>query len=307
MVSSPHEASHRIFQDRPELLSPVFRLLGVPLPAAAKVEVLTPDTTEIRPLERRVDSVLRVEPPDGDGFLLAIEAQGRRDPDKASSWTYYLGYLGAKHGLPVLLLVVCQDPATARWAAGPFRSGYRDWTAISVHPLVLGPDNVPIITDPAVAVQNLAMTAFSALTHGRSPEAPAILDALATALGSADRDSISYYSEFMEIGLGDTLARDIWRKLMATVSYFPGRGTLVEETYLKGKADGEAEGKAEGKAEALSEAVLRVLAARGVEVPEEAAGRITECTDLGTLDLWLDRAATATRVEELFTPETPER
>ncbi|MFI1182826.1 hypothetical protein ACH4UT_25195 [Streptomyces sp. NPDC020799] len=81
MVTSRHEASHRIFQERPELLAPVFRLLGVPLPAKATVEVLTADVTEIRPLERRVDSVLRIEPADGGdgpGFLLAIEAQGLR-------------------------------------------------------------------------------------------------------------------------------------------------------------------------------------------------------------------------------------
>jgi hypothetical protein len=59
MVTSTHEASHRIFQERPDILAPVFRILGVPLAEKAAVEVLTPDATEIRPLERRVDSVLR--------------------------------------------------------------------------------------------------------------------------------------------------------------------------------------------------------------------------------------------------------
>ncbi|MFF6774170.1 hypothetical protein ACFY8W_11450 [Streptomyces sp. NPDC012637] len=300
MVTSTHETSHRIFQDRPELLPPVFEILGVPLPIKATVEVLSPDATEIRPLERRVDSVLRVKPPDGDGFLLAIEAQGRRDWEKASSWTYYLGYLGAKYGLPVLLIVVCQDRSTARWAGGPFRSGYGPWTAISLHPLVLGPDNVPIITDPAEASRNLAMTAFSAMTHGTHQEAPAILEALAKALATADPASFKYYSEIMEIGLGDTPARDTWRKLMAVGTYFPGRGTLVEETYLEGKAEGLAEGKAEGKAEAKAESVLAVLAARGIEVSEADARRIAECTDTETLDRWLERAVTVAHTAEIF-------
>ncbi|MFJ3585907.1 hypothetical protein ACIPPS_27280 [Streptomyces sp. NPDC090127] len=291
MVTSTHETSHRIFQDRPELLAPVFQILGLPLPAKATVDVLTPDTTEIRPLERRVDSVLRVEPPDGGGFLLAIEAQGRRDPDKGSSWTYYLGYLRAKFGLPVLLLVVCQDRTTATWAAGPFTTGYGGWTAVRVHPLVLGPDNVPVITNAAETKRDLAMAAFSAMTHGRHPEAPAILEALAQALGTADRGSLAYYSELLEIGLGDTPAADIWRNLMAVGTYFPGRGTLIETTYLKGKAEGEAK------------SVLRVLTARGVDVPEATAQRILECTETETLDRWLDRAVTAERVEELFAPE----
>ncbi|MFG2111299.1 hypothetical protein ACGFRB_01425 [Streptomyces sp. NPDC048718] len=87
MVTSSHETAHRIFQDRPELLPPVFDLLGVPLPTKAEIDVISPDTTEIRPLERRVDTVLRVKVPGKDGFLLAIEAQGRRDRAKASSWT----------------------------------------------------------------------------------------------------------------------------------------------------------------------------------------------------------------------------
>ncbi|MFJ1993665.1 hypothetical protein [Streptomyces asiaticus] len=202
MVSSRHEAAHRIFQDRPELLAPVFRILDLPPPEKAAVEVLTPDATEIRPLERRVDSVLRVNPLEGDGFLLAIEAQGRRDDAKGGSWAYYLSYLTAKYERPALLLVVCQDKATADWAMGPFQLGLDDWTALSVHPLVLGPGNVPVILDPEEAAQDLTLATFSALTHGSHREAPAILKALARAMGTADPESVSYYSELLEIGLG---------------------------------------------------------------------------------------------------------
>ncbi|WP_282694357.1 hypothetical protein [Streptomyces sp. CC208A] len=292
MVTSSHEASHRIFQDRPELLSPVFRVLGLRLPPKAAVEVLTPDATELRPLERRVDSVLRISPSEGPGFLLAIEAQGRRDPDKASSWTYYLAYLSAKYGMPALLLVVCQDRSTARWAAGPFLTGIDGWTALRTHPLVLGPDNVPVITDPEEAGRNLAMAAFSAMTHGRDQDASAILEALAQALSTAESDSVAYYSELLEIGLGDTPARNIWRHLMRHVgSFFPGRGTLVEETFLEGQAKGKAE------------AVLRFLRARGIDVPEAVAERVTAVTDPDELDRLLDRAVTATSAEELFDAE----
>ncbi|MEN8653914.1 hypothetical protein ABCR94_25740 [Streptomyces sp. 21So2-11] len=297
MVSSSHEASHRIFQDRPELLTPVFRILGVPLSDKPSVEVLTPDATEIRPLERRVDSVLRVHPPGEDRFLLAIEAQGRRDPDKASSWTYYLAYLQAKYDMPALLLVVCQDELTAEWAAGPFRVGVKGWTALSTHPLVLGPNNVPRITDPAEAALDLPLATFSAMTHGKDPNVTAILKALVTALGRSKTRSIRYYAEMLEIGLGATPARDIWRNLMNEASYFPGRGTLVEETYLRGEADGEAKGKAEGKADSI----LQLLAARSVPVSDAAAQRITDCTDLNTLNRWFGRAVTAEAAEELFT------
>ncbi|MFF4159430.1 hypothetical protein [Streptomyces sp. NPDC001678] len=296
MVTSHHEAAHRIFQDRPELLDPVFRILGVPLPEKSSVEVLTADVTEIRPLERRVDSVLRIEPPDGSGgFILAIEAQGRRDPDKAVSWAYYLSYLKAKYTCPALLLVVCQDKATANWASGPFRLGPEGWTALSVHPLVLSPGNVPVITDPDRAAQNLALATFSAITHGREQEAPAILEALARALAMADPESIAYYSELLEIGLGNAPARDDWRKLMPR-SYFPGRGTLIEETFL--------EGKAEGRAEERAQQVLRVLEKRGIAVPPVTQERIASCADLHALARWVDRAFIVSEVDELFVDES---
>ncbi|MFF8394521.1 hypothetical protein [Streptomyces sp. NPDC016172] len=42
-------------------------------------------------------------------------------------------------------------------------------------------------------------------------------------------------------------------------TYFPGRGTLFEETYLEGKAEGNAE------------SILSVLDKRGIPVPEATA------------------------------------
>ncbi|MFG2652831.1 hypothetical protein [Streptomyces sp. NPDC048436] len=292
MVTSQHEASHRIFQERPELLTPVFRILGVPLPERPSVEVLSPDVTEIRPLERRIDTVLRISAPNGSAFLLAIEAQGRRDPEKAASWGYYLSYLYSKYNIPALLLVVCQDKATSVWAAGPFRIGLDGWTALSVHPMVIGPDNVPMITDPDEIAQNLAFAAFAALMHGRSPDCTAILDALATALRSADDEFIDYYWQLLDVGLGETPARATWRDVMGVTIYFPGQGTLAEEKYLEGKAEGEAEGKVQS--------LLLFLDARGIPVPDSALGRIKGCTDLDTLDRWLVRAVAVTDADELF-------
>jgi hypothetical protein len=308
MVTSQHEGSHRIFQERTELLSPVFRLLGVPLPNSASVEVLSADVTEIRPLERRVDSVLRIEPEGGPPFLLAIEAQGRKAADKPASWMYYLSYLRAKYDCPALLLVTCQDKATSGWATGPFDMGIDGWTALTLRPLVAGPDNVPVIIDPQEAAQDLALATFSAMTHGRSRDSTPILKALASALGSADSESAEYYTELLEIALGDTPARATWRDLMSVGTYFPGRGTYRETAYLEGKAEGQTEGKAEGKAEGevvgqvreRAGLILRVLDQRLVPVAPEVRDRITACTDLDTLSLWLDRAFSVDSVQDLF-------
>ncbi|MGW7689221.1 hypothetical protein ACWGMA_10140 [Streptomyces asiaticus] len=85
---------------------------------------------------------------------------------------------------------------------------------------------------------------------------------------------------------------------MAVVgSYFPGRGTLIEETFLKGKAA--------GRAEVRAKIVLRVLKARGIPTSDETRDRIANCTDLDTLDRWFDRAITVATADELFTEEGP--
>lgn len=75
-------------------------------------------------------------------------------------------------------------------------------------------------------------------------------------------------------------------------TYFPGRGTLFEETYLEGKAEGIVEGKAES--------ILSVLEKRGIDPSQDIRDRITSCTDPDTLTLWFDRSLTATTAEDLF-------
>jgi uncharacterized ferritin-like protein (DUF455 family) len=304
MVTSTHETSHRIFQDHPEVLSPAFEALGLPPPAKAIIEALTPDATEVKPLERRVDTVLKVEPSDGDGFLIAIEAQTARSRDKGSSWSYYVAYLRAKFDLPVLLVAVCRNRATAAWAAGPFESRVGTWTTQVTRPFVLGPDNVPEITDESAVAREPALATFSAIVHSESENAPAILDMVARGMRAFDKATAKYWCEWLEVGLEDTPVRDTWRELEKMVgTYFPGRGTLFEETYLEGKAAGIAEGKAEGKAEDRVTLILRVLNKRGIDVSQDTRDRITTCTDLDTLTLWFDRSLTATTAEDLFTAE----
>ena len=74
---------------------------------------------------------------------------------------------------------------------------------------------------------------------------------------------------------------------MASTTW-PVYSTLAREHFGRGKVEGEAS------------AVLRVLAARGIEVPEDVRARICACTDTRQLDAWLDRAASADAITDLF-------
>lgn len=61
-----------------------------------------------------------------------------------------------------------------------------------------------------------------------------------------------------------------------------------------------AKGREEGREEGRVQALLAVLAARGVGVPEEARAHILGCRAADQLDVWLRRAATATRLSDVL-------
>jgi hypothetical protein len=68
------------------------------------------------------------------------------------------------------------------------------------------------------------------------------------------------------------------------------------EDEARGRAEGEARGRAEGEASML----LRVLLARGFEVPNDVRQRVQSCTDIAQLEAWGDRAVTATSLHDIF-------
>ncbi|MEV0281425.1 hypothetical protein AB0I22_34285 [Streptomyces sp. NPDC050610] len=291
MVSSSHEAMHRIFQEDPGIFARTFRALGIPFSDPVAVSLLPTDLTETSPLERRVDTLLRFDTAQDDGFLLAVEAQGKKDTAKPASWAYYVAHLWAKYGTPPVLLVVCQDKTTAAWAAGPFTIGPAQWPALTLRPLVLGPHNVPVITDVSVAARDIPLATLSAITHGREPNADAILKALASALKTVDQDTARIFIELTELGLGKAPAAQIWRDLMAAdLSFFRS------ETSQRLRAEGQAVGVAVG----VAKSILALLDQRGIEVSDEARERITGCYDSETLITWLTRVVSANSVADLF-------
>ncbi|MGV9925882.1 hypothetical protein [Nocardia rhamnosiphila] len=290
MVGSRHEAMHRIFQHDPGVFARAFHELKLPFATPERVELLPTDLTEIRPVERRVDTLLRVTTEEGP-FLLIVEAQTSKDPGKADSWAYYATYLRVIYQLPVYLLVVGRDEAVATWARNPVPNGAPRWPTVTVKPLVLGPGNVPVITDPAEAAADIPLTALSAMTHAADPRINAILKALATALRGEDADDLAIFGELTELGLGDTPAADIWRQLMTVdLSFF--RSPTAERL--------RAEGRTEGRTEGISGSILRVLERRGLEVDDEAHQRIRACADVEVLERWLDRALVAESTGDLF-------
>ncbi|MBQ1094857.1 hypothetical protein KBY55_01740 [Streptomyces sp. b94] len=294
MVSSSHEAMHRIFQDYPGLFSRVSEALSIPFPQATAVTVLPNDVTETRPVDRRIDTLLKIDTEAHGPFLLAVEAQKKKDPEKPASWGYYLAYLRSKYRLPPLLLVVCQDRATAEWATRPEPIGFCSWPSLTVRPIVAGPHNMPVITDPEEARADLALTALAAITHAANPDIGAILKALSTALRDVPEGVADPLVEFTAQGLGNRPAQYLWRKLVAVdLSFY--KSYISEEIRDEGREQGRAQGRAED--------ILLVLEQRGLAVSDDVRRRVTDCDDPEVLRHWLARAVTAPKAEEIFEEE----
>lgn len=303
MVSSPHEAMHRIFQQDPGVFARAVRALGIPFDDPVSAVPFPTDLTESRPLERRVDTLLRIQTERSE-FLLAVEAQGKKVPDKPRNWAYYLAHLNAKYEMPTVLLVVCDDRNTAAWAAGIVDFGPPEWPALTLRPLVLGPDDVPVIDDPVRARRDIPLTVLSAVLHRREPCADAILKALVDALKgleARDPETATIFVELTSQGLGTERAADTWRELMTDLSFFTS--PISEELRAEGRAAGRAAGRAEGMAESKAEDILLLLDRRGVSVTADDRRHIISCADLDSLNRWFTRAITATSVTEVFGDE----
>ncbi|SEE68361.1 hypothetical protein SAMN05216533_3239 [Streptomyces sp. Ag109_O5-10] len=258
-----------------------------------EIAAMNVDLTEIEPVERRVDTLLRAETDEGT-YLLVVESQGQPDDRKRGSWPYYLSYLYEKYRCEPVLIVITQSSATAKWAAQPIQLGLRGWESLTVRPLVLGPENVPVIADEREAVRDVPLAVLSAMTHGRGRHAPAILESLAAAVQTIDRDSAAVFVQFVDSCLVDPQAKQMWRDLMTAIQYF-WRHPLAEQV--------REEGREEGRIQQCAEMVLRVLEWRGIPVSESVREQVDACTELDQLEVWAQRAVHVTDAAELFAEE----
>lgn len=283
MPGSPHEILHRVFQEGSTLLaSTCRRVLNLSDFDGYEVSAGNIDVTEHVPLEARVDTLLRLSR-DGRSQVVIIEAQSARDDRKRVSWPHYIAYMHSKHKCPVTLLVVCHDASVSRWARYPIDIGPREFPCMRVQPFVLGPDNVPAITDLTDATENVEFAVLSALIHSKSEKAREILNVLATALNEIDIPTAERFAELTAAGLAGADASKHWEDLMSAGTY------RYESELTRGL-------RAEGQATTL----LEVLRARGIEVSEETEARIRSCVDSDTLTDWAKRAVTVNSADEIF-------
>ncbi|TDB96873.1 hypothetical protein E1267_40455 [Nonomuraea longispora] len=163
-----------------------------------------------------------------------------------------------------------------------------------LNPLVIGPDNTPLITDVAEALGNIGLAVISAVTKAQDPLIKEVLSTLDAALSKIDQKLAGRYGQYIYVSLTGVAQKE-WGNLMAMLTH-PYQGEFAESLLAEGEAKGQAIGEAIGEAKLLQ----MLLKARGIEVSEEVRARITSCMDTAVLEEWFQRALTADCAEQVF-------
>jgi hypothetical protein len=298
MVSLKHEGVLKLVRDRPKFAAELLgELLAVKVPPFSKARCIDVTLNQVAPVEYRADAAVlftRGKPV----FGAIIEAQLRPKNDKRFTWPLYAVGARARERCPFVVLVIAPDAATARWAARPIDlGGGNQYT-----PLVVGPDGVPKLTDPARARREPQLAVLSVMAHGRGEleTAAAIGAAAAKAIHRLSEEQRVLYSLLIEANLSEA-ARKAIEMQPGLEKFFTA---AQRQNFERGRAEGEAAGVAAGVAKGKAEALLKIVTQRRLTLTAEQRRRILGCTDVAMLERWLDRALSVSSVAEL-TAEVP--
>jgi hypothetical protein len=307
MPTIEHNGFVEMFRENPPLAAHLIAILfHMDVPPHASAAVVEASLDQLIPIEFRADLVIELRAADGTLVLaIVLEVQRDEDPDKKFSWPVYVSVVRAKKRCPACVLVVAPDAGVAAWAAERIPLGLGRG---SIDPLVLGPSVVPKVTHEAVAEQETELAILSAVVHGNGPNGLEVVMAALAGLGRLDRDRAAVYFQIIYNALREPTrkaleALSMDRQTEGKVAFPPFAQKLIERGKLEGKLEGRLEGKLEGrlegKLEGKRETLLRLLARAGIRLTDDDRARIHACSDLATLDRWVDNvlgAKTATDV-----------
>lgn len=282
-----------LFRESPRLAPMlVARALGFELPADADVQVTAAEFAELDPPEYRADVVLRLpdaRDPDRDRATreaFIVEVQLEVDPVKHYTWPQYVTAARTRFRCLATLVVVAVDERVARWCAQPIEL---DRAGNVFQPVVIGPGDIPVVTDETQARTWPELAVLSVIAHGHEPGSQAIGMVAMAACDQLDNPRARLYADLVYASLNE-IARAALEDLMEQHKY----------TY---QSDFAKKYVAEGVARGYRELLGAQLAQRFGELPVEIQARL-DAADADTLNAWGRRVLTATSLADVFAPES---
>jgi len=318
MPSSTHDGLVALFSNDPTLAP---RLLrdgpGAPrLPAFDEVTPTRGDLGSTVPSERRVDLALELRHRGRRVAVLLLEVQLRTDPDKPWTWPNYYASARDRLRCPVFLVVITPTRRIANWCRRSIVTPQLYFT-----PFVLGPDEVPAITDVNAARACPELGVLSALVHGRGAHGKRILWTAIQGIDRLDIDRRRIYTGLLKLLVIKDPSHPA--ELTMNIQEFTDKyGIDPEFQRFIDEYDGD-EGEAihafwetvlipqlsrgtpfsdfDDAIDALQGAIFDTLKARKVRVPRAIRAQIVECIDTVRLRTMLRRALRVQHAEDVLT------
>jgi Domain of unknown function (DUF4351) len=166
MLSYLHEVLLLLFRNNSKLAAELLQRLQVEVPPYSDVQIASADLTDLKPAEYRADLVLLLLHEARTALGIIVEVQLSVDDEKQYAWPAYVVNLRARIRCPVCLLVIAVDASVARWAARLIELG----GGSRIVPWVMGPTNIPAITDLHQAESDVELAVLSAQAHARDAD-----------------------------------------------------------------------------------------------------------------------------------------
>jgi hypothetical protein len=277
-------------------------LLNVEVPPFIEARLTEAALNQLVPVEYHADAVVLfidfVDRENKPVFGTIFEVQLQPDARKLFTWPLYSVAARARHECPFVVTVVTVDLATATWASQLVDLGGGN----HFRPQVIGPAGIPRVTDHDLASREPQLAVLSVLAHGGGDveTGVSIGRAAVHAVLPLPEEQRVLYSMLIEQALSEAARKALNMDPQIEKFFSEAHRRSYDRGKAEGEAEGEARGKAEGEAKGKAEALLMFLRQRSLAMTSDQQNRILTCTDLATLNRWLDRVASVASVDELL-------
>jgi hypothetical protein len=308
MPSMKHQVLASLFRDSPALGLHLFQAAtGTPLPPGMRARLHSAQFTDVQPPEYSADAAYLIEDATGNVCDAAIaEVQLSKSEDKHSSWLQYTATMHRQLQVPVTVMVLVVTEEMERWCAEPLRY---DRAGNTFRPLVIGPSQIPWMTDLEQASVLPELAVMSVAAHADEPGAEAIALTAVFACAPLDGPRATRYMDAIMMLLSESARRALLEYLnmhhyeyqseFARKYVEEGRKDGLEEGRKDGLEEGRKEGLKEGLKEGRQEVLGKLLSLKFGELPDWAALRLRAADDTD-LARWTERVLTAPTLDDVF-------
>jgi hypothetical protein len=282
-----HQAVVQVLRDEPQLLVMLLGRLGVRLPSGAVPQVKDSNLSnrDADYLKELVADNVFLFQGLSQRVAVVFEVQtGRPHQDRKLAWPAYVTSARAIHKCETVLCVIGLSAGAVQGSRQAIRTGH---PGFDLRPKVTGYGLLPA---PGGPVCGAALTVIKVMTRELDLTTHEGRMFALMSITTAPDHQRELYARYIRAAVPPSIRKEL-NKLMSIVIKDPFMDRLI----AKGLAQGMAQGMAKGKAELL----LRYLNAR-FDVPDDRRTQVEECTDAGRIEAWLDRAITATALDQVF-------